>query len=134
MARAGRNYIHGDVEYRGRIVETGTRMTSETVYDETDAEKDARIAAWLAANPRRDLWSMPDRWRKHHREDRGLMPYSSDRTFGPYATVGPARAAAGTGRGQSRRVETGERADGGTYHRVREVEIGRVMWSPLEDE
>lgn len=137
MSRGGRNYIHGDVEYRGVIHETGTQMRQELVYDETAEELADRRAAWIANNERQfrrePNWMAPSR-RKSHLEDRGLEPYEHTSVRGPYATIGPARRAAGTGRGNSSAIETGTRHDGGTFTKVRRVEIGRVTWTPLDEE
>lgn len=126
--RGGRQYINADVEYRGVVLETGERMTRELVYDETSEECAARLAAWQANNPGKGRWLMPDGYRKCHWEDRGLEPYEDLTVRGPYATIGPARRAAGTGRANSSAVETGTRRDGGTFTRVRKVQIGTVKW------
>lgn len=132
--RGGRNYINADVEYRGKVTETGTRMTREMVYDETAEECEARLQAWQAANPGKERWYMPHGtgYRKCHWEDRGLEPYESIAVRGPYATIAPARRAAGTRRGNSAAVETGTRRDGGTFTRVRVVQVGTVEWKDAE--
>ncbi|WBQ03810.1 hypothetical protein [Kribbella sp. CA-293567] len=109
------------------------RMTSETVYDETEEEYAARKEAWRKANPGRPAYEMKPWYRTQHQEDRGLQPYADERTYGPYATIGPARAAAGTGRGQSRKVEEGTRHDGGVFRRIHTVQVGHVTWTDLDE-
>lgn len=130
MSYRSRNYVKGDVQYRGVVRTTGEHMTYEAVNDETEEE----FAARCEAAGGRHMLDWPDHWRKRHQEERGLKPYETERVFGPYATVGPARAAAGTGAGKSKKVETGTHKDGGDYTTVRTVEIGRVAWTPLDAE
>lgn len=130
----GRDYIHGNTEYRGHVRQTGERMAYEHVYDETEEEYQARRAAWIAANPGRSIHGylgMPDPYRKQHREERGLQPYDEVRTYGPYATIGPAKRAAGTGR-ETFKTETRTDEHGVTHLTVRRVQVGTVEWKDAE--
>lgn len=137
MSRGGRQYIHGDVEYRGKETITGHREVTETVYDETEAENEARIKAWKAENPDKSEYNMSRSegnpyWRKYHQESRGIQPFEEVRTFGPYATLGAARRSVGVGSG-FRKEKLTER-NGHPHLVVLEVEIGRVTWTPAADE
>lgn len=127
MSYRSRNYAASGDQFRGYVREVGERRTEEIVYDETEEEFAARRDAWTADNPGISIWHMRDRRRKYHYEDRGLQPYEEVRTFGPYATIGPAKAAAGTGRAV-RKVTEHKRADGGHYTRTAEVHVGTVEW------
>lgn len=137
MSRGGRDYIHADVEYRGKETITGHREFFDTVYDETEAEAEARIAVWEGENPGRSSWEMQDPdnpwYRKRHQESRGILPFTDVRTFGPYASLAAARRSVGVGAGGFRKELLTER-NGHPHLTVLEVEIGRVTWTPAADE
>jgi hypothetical protein len=127
MSYSSRDYAADGLQYRGYVREEGERMREEWVWDETPEEVETRAAAWREANPGEPYWRAPNRSRRGHHEDRGLEPYERVRTYGPYATIGPAKRAAGTGNGV-RKVTTGKLSGGGHFVRVAEVHVGTVEW------
>ena len=121
MSYRSRNYAADGVQFRGHVREVGEHMKQEWVWDETEAQAEAR-----RDEARRNNTFYGD-YRKGHYEDRGLQSYDRTGTFGPYSTIGPAKRAAGTG-SDVRKVTTTWKDNGEWCTRTAEVHVGTVEW------